>query len=223
MSKEPLKPSSGKGFAGLESLVSDVTDDVKAANTRASAGGGTTDPPPKLEQPPGPTSGTGPATSPQSSKVWIAIVGALCLVVAVAILIDKSNSPSSALQSPPPSTSSTGSRTSPNPRPIPAPTPQPTPPPVRSEYERPPVGQNLVLSVEQIRYCSKEKIRLDAIDSVVNARSQSEIDRFNTLVDDYNSRCGKFRYRGSDLDRAKREVEALRSSISSAAISEWRR
>ena len=66
-------------------------------------------------------------------------------------------------------------------------------------------------------------MKLDALEGVVNTNSNYEIDRFNVLVDDFNSRCAKYRYRNNDVDRVRKELEPLRSSIGSAAISDWRR
>ncbi len=220
MSKEPLQPEGGKGFAGLDSLISDVADDVKAATTQPSTKSTTSAPPTRIEPSASTPSAAGSIAPPRSGNgtVLIVVVGIVGLIVALLLFAEsnKTSLPSEA-QRTVPSPSPTASRVVPNSVPTPAPSaPKP-------EYERPPVGQDLVLSAPQIRYCLREKIRLDALDGVLNARSQYEVDRFNALVEDYNSRCGKFRYRRGDLDRVKQEVEQLRSSISSAAILEWRR
>ena len=87
-------------------------------------------------------------------------------------------------------------------------------------YQIPSVGRNNVLSVTEIRWCTKESIRIDAMQSVNT--SQKGIDRFNRIVSDYNSRCGEYRYRKGNLSRAKREVETYRSQIVADAIREAR-
>ena len=83
--------------------------------------------------------------------------------------------------------------------------------PSRPTEETPPVGSGSVLTAPQIRYCTAESIRLDAAKNVTNQHNDSDIDRFNALVADYNSRCSNFRYRKGDLETARSEVERFRS------------
>ena len=85
--------------------------------------------------------------------------------------------------------------------------------PNRPSESKPSVGRNNVLSTAQIRYCLAEKIRLDASETVLNNYSDSEVDRFNAFVNDYNSRCGEFRYRQGSLESARRDVEPYRSQL----------
>jgi hypothetical protein len=54
-------------------------------------------------------------------------------------------------------------------------------------------------------------------DAALPRIDRSPTDSFNAGVDEYNSRCGSFRYRTGDLERASREVEQLRSQIVDAA------
>jgi hypothetical protein len=67
--------------------------------------------------------------------------------------------------------------------------------PARPVESQPPVGQNTVLSTAQIRYCLAEDIRMDGAKAAVNNYIDSDVERFNAMVADYNSRCGSFRYR----------------------------
>jgi hypothetical protein len=67
--------------------------------------------------------------------------------------------------------------------------------PSRPQESKPPVGQDLAFSTAQIRYCLAEDIRMDGAKSAVNNYIDSDVDRFNAMVADYNSRCGSFRYR----------------------------
>lgn len=85
-------------------------------------------------------------------------------------------------------------------------TPTPTPAPAASAAveNRPPVGQGLTLSRSQIRYCVFQGQRLDIIRTLSTTNYQ--IDRFNALIGDFNSRCSSYRYRGSDLSAAEREA-----------------
>ncbi len=85
--------------------------------------------------------------------------------------------------------------------------------PNRPSESKPSVGRNNVLSTAQIRYCLAEKIRLDAAETVLNNYNDSDVDRFNGYVSDYNSRCGEFRYRQGSLESARRDVEPYRSQL----------
>lgn len=67
----------------------------------------------------------------------------------------------------------------------------------------PPVGTDLELDGSQLRYCTFEKARITALKDMVSDTNSTAIDGFNAKVDDYNSRCGSFRYHASDLDAAK--------------------
>jgi len=79
------------------------------------------------------------------------------------------------------------------------------------KYEKPAVGTSRVLSVEEIRWCMRERIRLETMESVIN--NNRAIGAFNLLADSYNSRCGRYRYRTGNQKRAERDVEANRTQI----------
>lgn len=85
--------------------------------------------------------------------------------------------------------------------------------PSRPEESMPPIGQNLVLNISQIRYCLAEDIRLDGAKSAVNNYINSDVDRFNMMVADYNSRCGRFLYREGALESARRDIEPYRGVL----------
>jgi hypothetical protein len=50
--------------------------------------------------------------------------------------------------------------------------------------------------------------------------TQEEVQWFNSIVDDYNRRCGNYRYRQGNLSQAQRDVEPLRNVIVNDAIEE---
>jgi hypothetical protein len=79
--------------------------------------------------------------------------------------------------------------------------------------DRPTVGQGLVLTTSQITYCLAEDIRLEGSRSVIDNYSDAQVNRFNVLVDDYNSRCSNFRYRSGALESARRAVDPFRSEF----------
>ena len=86
-------------------------------------------------------------------------------------------------------------------------------------FSMPPVGDNNVLSVSQIRWCLRQDILIEVVRPV--AASNSQVDRFNAIVAHYNDRCGSFRYREGTLTRAQREVERVRAQIVASARTPW--
>lgn len=205
------KKGEGKGFAGLESLVSDVdtTQIVSSAPKAQSASPARSavPPPSQSTQPKQPSQRntyqqpTRPSSGSSGNKwIWwiVAIVGLLWI-------IDQPNkkTPSPTSVSSPSVRSATPSYSQPV---------QPSVPSAPQE-SKPPVGQDLVLSAAQIRYCLAEDIRMDAAKLVLNNYSESDVDRFNEMVKDYNSRCGSFRYHRGALESARRDVEPHRSKL----------
>lgn len=86
--------------------------------------------------------------------------------------------------------------------------------------EKPPIGTHQKLNISQICWCQKEKIRLETMNSLVNNYDSNSVRQFNLLIDDYNARCGSYRYRSGDLETAKRKIEKNRSEIVAQAISD---
>lgn len=79
--------------------------------------------------------------------------------------------------------------------------------------EKPPVGDGLVLSYNQIRYCLSEDIRLSAIKDALDSYSHHEVESFNTAIGDYNSRCSHFRYHRGALESVRAEVNPLHATL----------
>ena len=77
----------------------------------------------------------------------------------------------------------------------------------------PPVGENQVLSRDQIRYCLSQDVRLEATRAKVDTSNDNQVDLFNQYVEDFNKRCGHFRYREGDIEPVRREVEAERGRL----------
>ena len=86
-------------------------------------------------------------------------------------------------------------------------------------FSEPPVGSDNVLNVAELRWCLREDIRIETLRPQPTTNAQ--IDEFNTVVSDYNRRCGNFRYREGTLARARREVERHRSEIVASVSPPW--
>jgi hypothetical protein len=87
----------------------------------------------------------------------------------------------------------------------------------------PPVGRDRVLSTAEIRYCLYQSERLNIIDARTDL--SANVQAFNRLIDDYNARCGSFRYRAGALAPIEREVEQRRTVLRADAqriIDSWR-
>lgn len=202
----------GKGFAGLSSLVSDVETTPPPAAKKEPAGdiGASTStgpwssqaaqpqpqpsPPRTYQEPPQPSPGF-------SGGKWL--LGVAVVIGGIWFASEASKKPSS---SAPPYAPS-------------APRPQTL---SRPEEMKPPVGQGLVLSIGQIRYCLAEDIRIEGAKSVLNNYSNSEVDRFNAMVDDYNSRCANFRYRSGVLESARQDIQPYWSQLQAEGRSRLR-
>lgn len=216
--EEKKQRDDGKGFAGLSSMVSDVDATVastpkqqqREASSSSTQQSSPAARPGRQEQQPGATQQTyqAPAQPSGSSSAGKWLFG-IVAVIGLIWLVNESdnNSSSRSTYSPAPSSTSV------------APTPAWQPPaaqpqaPSRPVEDQPSIGRNNVLSTAQIRYCLAEKIRLDAAESVINNYVESDVDRFNGYVNDYNSRCGEFRYRQGALESARRDVEPYRSQL----------
>ena len=225
--EENNKKNEGKGFAGLSSLVSDVdttppppAPKTESAGSTMSTGrpaAQTAQPQPQqptqrqtYQEPPQPSSGS-------SGGKWLLGIAA---VVGLLWLIGQSNKPTSspATAYSPPAQSAAPSYSPPA---------QPQAPSVPQE-SKPPVGQDLVFSMAQIRYCLAEDIRIEGAKAALNNYSDSDVDRFNAMVADYNSRCSSFKYqtnnRGrNDLNSAQRDIEPYRSQLQAEGRSRFTR
>ncbi len=215
MVSDDKKKDTGTGFAGLSSMVSDV-DDVVVSTPKQSQKA-TPEPtskkseeksqqPKQTQTRPASQTYQEPAQPSGGSSAGKWLLG-IAVVIGLIWLANQSdnNRPSKPTYYPgAPSTSR-------------APAGQPAiaqpQTPSRSSESKPSVGRNNVLSTAQIRYCLAEKIRLDAAETVLNNYSDSDVDRFNGYVNDYNSRCGEFRYRQGALESARRDVDPYRNQL----------
>lgn len=217
-----------KGFAGLESMVSNI--DKVVADTRKSP----SLPPPQTTAAPTPTAGhviAAPSEStptrqprtihsqPQKTaggsgrKIWGWFIG----IVVLLAIFNSYNKPQTSTTVPPSASYTPAAPQSSNSTYV-APT---------AVFEQmPPAGSGRTFSVNEIRYCLSQDIRIDSMRSTVNSYSSYEIDQFNAVVSDYNSRCSNFRYRRGALEAIRSEVEVNRPSLSAEGnnkVLAWRR
>lgn len=215
------KKDESKGFAGLSSLVSDVdTPPPPAAKKEpTSTSGASSSPPPPSAQtaPPQPQprqqqtyQEPSQPSSGSSGGKWVLGIAA---VIGVLWLIGQADKPTT---SPAPSYSPPAQSAAPSYSP-----PAQPQVPSRPAESQPPAGQNTVLSTAQIRYCLAEDIRMEGAKAAVNNYIDADVDRFNAMVADYNSRCGSFRYRSGALEGARRDIEPYRSQLQSEGRSRF--
>jgi hypothetical protein len=107
-----------------------------------------------------------------------------------------------------------------SPAPLPTPSPVvPERPPAVMIGAKPAVGTNLVLTQPEIVYCLADKLRIETWKGALDGKPPRVLSRFNATVDEYNSRCGSYRYRRSDMDSAQVDVDRLRDAIQKEARS----
>ena len=85
------------------------------------------------------------------------------------------------------------------------------------EFKKPRGGKNNLLSVQEIRWCIREDIRIEAMRGIVE--TNKEIIEFNKMVDDYNNRCGSYRFYPDSRKKAEQDINPIRELIIAEAIS----
>ena len=220
-----------KGFSGLSDLASDVSgiDEPIKLEPKAEAKPSAPKQPPQPKRevapfeperkttsspPPIETVSSGKSGGGSDGKWILGIIG----VIFVIWMLNNAGQSNKKPSYTPPSSSQNYS----DPQSTPAPTVQ-TPSTTQSaglQYTKPSVGTNNVLSAPEIRWCIRKGIRIEAMRDVID--NNAGIDEFNRIVNDYNSRCGSYRYREGSQSRAERDVEAYRSQIVSEAVREAR-
>jgi hypothetical protein len=83
--------------------------------------------------------------------------------------------------------------------------------PVDTGETMPPVGTDVALTRSNIRYCSFQRVRLEAARPLIETNPEGQ--RFQAAISDYNSRCGDYRYRQSDEDAVDAELTGRRIAL----------
>jgi peptidoglycan hydrolase-like protein with peptidoglycan-binding domain len=89
--------------------------------------------------------------------------------------------------------------------------------------ERPAAGIGLELSRANIRYCTFQQTRLEALGPVTEG---ADLVVFNALVEDWNARCTRYRYRPADKEAVDSEAVGRRALLEvegRAFMNGWRR
>lgn len=222
LGEEQKKEGAGQGFAGLSSMVSDVdvTVEPPAQKTQSKPDSATDNPQPRTKSSqgedvakPAPQTYQAPVqpSGGSSGGKWLLGIGAAIGVIWLVGASGNKNasSPSSYTQS----TYATAPTSQ-----LPVSEPQA---PRRPSEEMPPVGRDHVLGAAQIRYCLAEDIRMEAAKDSLNSYADSDVDQFNAMVADYNSRCGAFRYRSSALESARSDIEPFRFELAAEGRSHF--
>ena len=136
----------------------------------------------------------------KKNKTWGWLAAAA--VVIILIVANQDNRPSS-----PPPIRSVSSPSQPSTQML----PNSAPPTTAATVDRPPVGKDLVFTQANIRYCAFQSIRLDAAQSAASTETAQVA--INLLIDDWNSRCGSYRYRPSDKSGVDAEVIGRQSTL----------
>lgn len=220
-----------KGFSGLSDLVSevDLSDEPQKQTNKLKASPlppPQATPPQQKDAPPKPQAPSADSTRPigaassgsnGSGSAWkLVLVGiGACFVLWFAV----NGGQNSRTYSPPPAQKPQSySAPQSSPTPAVAPTPPKVPQNSGLQYTKPSVGTNNLLSVPEIQWCIRNGIRLDAMRNLIE--TNAGIDEFNRIVNDYNSRCGNYRYRQGTQAQAERSVEPYRSQIVAEAVRE---
>ncbi len=217
-----------RGFAGLLSLVSQVSDqpEIKrpdSTDTVADVSGPSAGKPeqtPTAEPRIGPQPSSTVLSKPSGSKKGWIIVGALAACVGIWIAAENGEQ----TYSPP-------SYTPPRYNPAPEPSPPPEPDLRRSQFptrtEDVPIAGDGSRTLNQgnIRWCLFQDRRIEIIRSaILTSTEEADVSNFNSLVTDYNNRCGRYRYRETDMSVVRGELPSREPELRSQAeqiINSW--
>ncbi|MCS6291700.1 MAG: hypothetical protein H8J66_01410 [Nitrospira sp.] len=219
MNSQEKDDKSATGFAGLSAMVSNLNEVLSAAGKEQSNQTKNVPPPtsqvipdrqPQSAAPPRPVDTT--AVTGSDIKLLLVVGAMVCVTWLIYEINDHTNRIDGPKSQPPARNSSPVNPSQQSPT---------SEHSTRPSEELPPIGTNHVLSLAQIRYCLAENIRLDAAQEVLQRITDSEVLRFNTMINDYNNRCGEYRYRRGTLESAKGEIERYRSLLELEGVSRF--
>ncbi|MGO4389072.1 peptidoglycan-binding protein [Microvirga sp. 2YAF29] len=134
-------------------------------------------------------------------------------VVGIALYVSNQKpTPTRTTYSQPPYTAPAPRPTLPQPPTVPKSDPAPTVPARPDTEEMPPVGDgSRLFTASQIRYCLFQQVRLETIRTELS--ESQDVSRFNGMIDDWNSRCSRYRYRESEMTAAQFSLSSKRSEL----------
>ncbi|WP_414475829.1 peptidoglycan-binding protein [Microvirga sp. M2] len=136
-----------------------------------------------------------------------AAIGGIILFIA-----NQKPTPTRTTYSSPPYTAPAPRPTPPQAPTVPRPDPAPTVPARLDTEDMPSVGDgSRALGASQIRYCLFQQVRLETIRTELS--ESQDVSRFNGMVDDWNARCSRYRYRESDMTAAQLSLSSKRSDL----------
>lgn len=229
MERDSIKGDEAKGFAGLSTLISDIDTAPPPPPSEIPGRSSTShstqlDPiandsqhqPRSSQQPPADSGGTQPNWDGSSIK-WVLVIA---FFISGLWYYNSNNKPSA---NPTPDFSAAESYSSFDA--VPGTTEMSSADQAfeshRLQEYRPTANQDFVFSRAQVRYCLAEEIRMEGARSAVNRYSDLDVERFNNMIADYNSRCGKFRYRSGVLEGARSDVEPYREELKAEGRSKF--
>lgn len=83
------------------------------------------------------------------------------------------------------------------------------------QFDEPAPGTNRLLTIPQLHWALREKIRIAAIKGMT--LNSAGIDGVNQMVSNYNKRVGKSRYRQADMNQAEKDINSIRNQITTQA------
>lgn len=89
-------------------------------------------------------------------------------------------------------------------------------------YESKPDVYLSILNKNQVLYCEAEKIRLNAVENKIDLYSTYEVDKYNSLSNDYNSRCANKQYYKSDMYDVNKNIEGRRYELQQEGLARFR-
>lgn len=214
-----------KGFGGFAGLLSDVSEEIKAAaqepaseqahevtQTTHSTSHQTATPPRQPSPPPLPLDTPGGKSGFDSGWAWAGLV--VFILIAIAANSGKKEEPTVPIAAPAHESSYEAPISSVDSAPVAeARVADFAPAEINDSEEMPPVGSGLVFTAHEIRYCLAEDVRLSTIKKAIDNYSQTEVNRFNAAIDDFNSRCSSYKYSRGTLGSIQDEVNSRHAPL----------
>lgn len=186
------------GFSGLSAEVSDVQKAIAEAESVR--------PRPQTTVAPASAAGGARRTSTSGTGIprWVLALLVLASVIVLIVLYFTPQEPTTRTP-----TAGINNRldSAPPASPVEQPLPRADVDPSTTPERKPPVGTTHIHDAAEMRYCFAEKVRLESARDVID--SNPDVERFNQMVDDFNSRCSRYQYQDEEVRGAVERQVAL--------------